>query len=569
MPIPPSLRDRSARDGGRAPRRGRRLVVAAWSGGGLLLAATVLAVALHDAGPPAGARRGPVAGGSGAPSVPAVKAPAARLAAADPAHEAAIPDDGHTLWVSPTAGAPIDLAYLPGGTQFIGAVRPARILAHPEGVRLVDAAGPNGAGALDHLARILGIRFAQIDSLTFGVQTGDRAALATTFVIRPCVPVPDWPGPGAASRVEQHRGVAYRTAGHWAYFQPSGSHGSTLVVTPAAMIGQVIEAGRTAAPLRRGVERLLAHSDADRLLTLLFPASFLLGDGRELLAGPLARLRSPIDWLLDDNVQAVEFSAHLDENLFLELRLFGSLDAPPRRLAGELAARIGQLGARTERYVAGLTLHQHGQEVVSRLPRMAATVGRYTRSVALDDHVLARCYLPAVAAHNLLLATELVLTESAPAAAASAAPSMSIRDRLRRPTTLAFDQDTLAGALAALAADAGVEIVILGKDLELEGITKNQSFGIAMAGVPARTILEQILIRANPDRTARGLSDPKQKLVYVVKPRLAGGGQIVYVTTRAQAASRGDTLPEAFVAGKEEAERTEKNEADQHKSNGS
>ena len=35
-----------------------------------------------------------------------------------------VDDDGQTLWISPTDGQPLDLAYLPPGVQIIVALRP-------------------------------------------------------------------------------------------------------------------------------------------------------------------------------------------------------------------------------------------------------------------------------------------------------------------------------------------------------------------------------------------------------------------------------------------------------------
>ncbi len=47
-----------------------------------------------------------------------------------------------TLWVSPTHGPPLDLAYLPPGVEIILALRPAELLAHPEGEKVIAALGP-------------------------------------------------------------------------------------------------------------------------------------------------------------------------------------------------------------------------------------------------------------------------------------------------------------------------------------------------------------------------------------------------------------------------------------------
>ena len=102
-----------------------------------------------------------------------------------------------------------------------------------------------------------------------------------------------------------------------------------------------------------------------------------------------------------------------------------------------------------------------------------------------------------------------------------------------------------------MVADAvGVEIVIAGRDLELDGITKNQSFGIDMADQPAEEVLLRILRLANPDKSAKSASDPAQKLVYVIRStRRDEAEEVVVVTTRSQAEKRGEPLAGAFVAG--------------------
>jgi hypothetical protein len=76
---------------------------------------------------------------------------------------------------------------------------------------------------------------------------------------------------------------------------------------------------------------------------------------------------------------------------------------------------------------------------------------------------------------------------------------------------------------------------ILGGDLQLEGITKNQSFGLDEKDKTADEILRVILAKSNPDG----------KLVYIVKEQ--DGEEWVLITTRAAVEKRGDTLPPAYV----------------------
>ena len=73
--------------------------------------------------------------------------------------------------------------------------------------------------------------------------------------------------------------------------------------------------------------------------------------------------------------------------------------------------------------------------------------------------------------------------------------------------------------------DLGIKYEILGTDMQLEGITKNQSFGLDEHDKPAEEILQKIMHLANPDG----------KLVYVIKPKAPGGPEMLFITTRAAA----------------------------------
>ena len=100
--------------------------------------------------------------------------------------------------------------------------------------------------------------------------------------------------------------------------------------------------------------------------------------------------------------------------------------------------------------------------------------------------------------------------------------------------TLTFAKDTLEKSIQMISEEIGVPMEILGGDLQLEGITKNQSFALDERDKPAEAILRVILAKANPDG----------KLVYVV--RSEEGRESIKITTRAAVAKRGETLPPGF-----------------------
>jgi hypothetical protein len=151
------------------------------------------------------------------------------------------------------------------------------------------------------------------------------------------------------------------------------------------------------------------------------------------------------------------------------------------------------------------------------------------------------------------MAGELLLTQPRIEAAAASGGAhgadqpLTIEERLERNTSLVFRKETLERALAMLAEDLAIEIAINGADLQLEGITKNQSLGLEIRDRPAREILLEILLRANPDRTAEGPADAKQKLIYVVEAEDSPASGRIIVTTRAAAERRGLNVPAVFL----------------------
>ena len=169
-----------------------------------------------------------------------------------------------------------------------------------------------------------------------------------------------------------------------------------------------------------------------------------------------------------------------------------------------------------------------------------------------------RAYLPPIAAHNLLMGAELLLTQAGTSRRLPGRQPRrpkSIDERLAAVTTLVFPKESLQRALELLADDIGVAIDIDGAAFRTAGVTQNQTLALDLRDRPAGEILVEILRRANPDRTATGAADPRQTLVYVDRAggrgRGAGAAGRIIVTTRAAAAARGLPLPAPFVGAAE------------------
>ena len=348
-----------------------------------------------------------------------------------------------------------------------------------------------------------------------------------------------WQNPTA----ETIAGVPIFTTSQRAFFLPAAGQGRLLVIAPAGRVSETIENGASPAALRRELEVLARGSDRDRTFSMLLAPSFLSTARSELLDEETVELESLLEWFLGDDVRGGLISFHLDKrNLFLELKIAGNAVKRPPRLLKELRQRVAELPERAQSGVEAIAPTAEGYSVLKRFPTMLQFFDEYTRSEMVERNLLLRAYLPSVAAHNLVLGTRLALRPQKSNATAQTPKTMSIEDRLAQNVSLSFQRNTLEKAIELLAEELGLEIEILGSDLQLEGITKNQSFGIDAENAAGTTILARML----------ALSSTEGKLVYVIGKKPDSSEQIIYITTRAAAAKRGDQLPPAFEMKNEE-----------------
>lgn len=115
---------------------------------------------------------------------------------------------------------------------------------------------------------------------------------------------------------------------------------------------------------------------------------------------------------------------------------------------------------------------------------------------------------------------------------------MPLQLRLKK-TSFAEALQTLEDSIAVADRDAkGFSIHVLGKDLQLEGITKNQRISEFNRDATVADILTALVVAGNPG-LAFGPSDPRQKLVWVVGPHpKRRDTAAILITTRKGAAGK-------------------------------
>jgi hypothetical protein len=112
--------------------------------------------------------------------------------------------------------------------------------------------------------------------------------------------------------------------------------------------------------------------------------------------------------------------------------------------------------------------------------------------------------------------------------------------------SLDFTLRDLALIASELLPEGSFEIRLEGRDLQLDGITRNQQIrNLQLIDLTVGEILTAIVMRANPV-PANSPDDPAQKLVWVVDPAAARPQLRILITTRSAAERQRLALPDAF-----------------------
>ena len=447
-------------------------------------------------------------------------------------------DDATLPWASPTTGVPPSLQYLPQGSQLILLARPAELHADEEGRRFVHALGPEVEALLAQAEAFSGLKRADIAELRIGWGTTADGLPSVGVVLVATAPLPE-EGTWTRGTPREVGGETVREAGGVTAWMPHVGEGRVLVVgAPAAIDASIAADGMPLVP--PDVERLVAALDTQRQLTLIGSPSFLRNDGQLFLPKQLTPPARAIADLLGESTTCASLSVFLGETCYVEIEAVPTTTEPPRRLVDEMAQRLEQLPDEVETRCLALASGGYGGRLIGRLPGMLRVVAAELRWGVEDGLAVLNAHLPREAAHNLTLASELALAQEPGATAAVAVVAAppneprTVAEKLAQTVSLVFAKDTLEKSIEMLSGESGIPMEILGSDLQLEGITKNQSFGLDQKEQSVDAILRTILEKANPDG----------KLVYVIRGE--GEAASLVITTRAAVAKRGESLPAGF-----------------------
>ncbi|PQO29963.1 serine/threonine protein kinase [Blastopirellula marina] len=463
-----------------------------------------------------------------------------------------VEDDGQTLWASPTSGEAIDLSGLPNDTRLALVVRTGELTATPEGERILRALGPQFAAVRSQLEGDLALEFNALESLTVGLGASTSGGPACIVAkLKETTNLPSlWgnPTPVAGSVPPM-----YQVNG-WTVLPIPGQEDKAFVAGSSAVVQAVATQGVASPQLTRELEQLRRESDNQQTVSLLVDPQFLASNTAQVFPGELSAAATPVQDFLGEGLRGILLSGHMGSDLYLEMRLIGSLSLDPPSLAANMKEKIMGVSRSLEESVMAVNPTSYWRRLATQFPSMVRFAYQNTRSGVEDDQAMINCILPASAGQNLVAASELLLAANMSGAAAPAGDNMpaskkpeTIEEKLASTISISFPQNSLEFALRDIGEQAGIPVEINGNDLQLDGITRNKEIkDFHFKDKPVGEILAQLMVRANPEASP-GPGTDIQKLIFVIHPTDGPDeAKKLVVTTRKAAEREKYTLPEVF-----------------------
>ncbi len=485
-----------------------------------------------------------------------------------------VADDGQLLWASPTAGKPVDFRLVPPEGQVFIIVRPADILATGEGAKVLAALGPQFAAGRTAWEKAAGLALADVAQMIVTLHNNEGKFPRVSYAIhtKSLIPSNDlltrWGNPTAAKEGNN----TYYQGQQTSYFLNDSPQGtSAFVMGEAIDVKEVAKVGGVAPVMARDLERLKRVIDGDRHVNLLFnPDFFDSDDGEPLFRGAWAKARQPLDIFLGDELEAGLVSMQFGGAFYLEMRMLGQVGRDRNALANDLKGRLSQVPKSVEDYLDVIDPPKYWAKLAYSYARMMQDLHQAMRIGVEGDQAVINAYLPSYAAHNIVLGGELLVSTApgsgtgvATAGPAPPAGPKTLEEVLAMKSSMVFDANPLEFCMRDLALDAQdvakgspfgkggateFAIKIIGDDLKIDGITRNQTVrDFKHENKTIGELLTALVMKANPVTTVKTPDEADQKLLWVVGPDPDNPAkQMILITTRAAAATKKYTLPPQF-----------------------
>ena len=157
--------------------------------------------------------------------------------------------------------------------------------------------------------------------------------------------------------------------------------------------------------------KLAKRSDSDRHFNMLFLRSGLFNDeGQKLMGEQMSAFNRELRIMLPDNVRGGLVSLHIDSGSYFEVMLDRSVDLKAPDLKQSMEEETRSRRNNLMQYVSKIPPNAYWDQVRFRYASMLTDFNKNLRWNVENGEVTANCWLPPMAAHNLLAASELVIT---------------------------------------------------------------------------------------------------------------------------------------------------------------
>ncbi len=473
-----------------------------------------------------------------------------------------IPDDGHTLWVAPVSGKPIKLDFVPPDAQLHLVAKPYELLATPEGARIIEALGPDFENLRKSWEQSYGVSLDNVTQMVIAFHANDDKPPRVSTVLRLHQGTTDQLSNDWGEPIKVKNGQQFNVDGQ-ILFVPD-NHNQLLVMGHHDDIQAVVKTGGRPPLVGRAIKDLLAFSNDQWHIAVLLSPEFLDSDGDRLFTGSRKQLLSPIEKFLGDGIRGLLAGVHIGERFYVELRVKSHLDLAIQERVNLFRQRIDNLYEQIRNYFLSFPVADYWEKLWYEYPRMIEILGQYTRVDQEEHQVVLNCYLPVYAAHNLVLGGELAIASttgsSVPEPTTKSLNTFhTIHDVLEHVLLdQSFPQKSLEFAVRDLVQEIHnlhpdlpfkFSIQLVGRELEAEGITRNQQIrNFQVRQNSLQEILTQLVMLANPITTVKKPNEKDQKLVWVVAPNPdpSDNTNIILITTRQAALKNRYKLPKPF-----------------------
>ena len=437
----------------------------------------------------------------------------------------------------PTHGTPIEMFYIPFGTEVVINLHPAELWKdHAPDDEIRKCAPPLFEWGEAVIKQLFHCDPDEVDELLICLIPGTRGSLpevaAVAHLIQDHVEEPFFVKDGVSiDTVEED----VYTLGQRAYLLIDEK---TFATCPVAQMDEMIKAMREPHPAKQ-IDALLPMTDHERELTVIVAPRTLALNEAWFPEKLRPFVQSCVDWMSGD-VEVFSWSLHFRADYFFSEILVRDRDGNARKLEKTLPKKLKGLSKLVQSAVDRMNPKDRGKRtLIERLPAMINVFSMATIVTREPHHLQLVTPLPDRAAPNLVLATYLAWEESTrtdfsnkPSAAEAKKLPPTVWERLKISIDVDFRASPMSESFVYIGGEIGTKFELDGDALKAGGFTKNLKQSFRKDQAPVFSVIQKMF------EEAKGVdANPEKRLVIVIdEPR-----KQILVTTQAAAEMKGLT----------------------------